>query len=170
LRPTYSMTLLLRIRNAFGILRAIAFGPEIDHQLELGRILDGQVTGKVSPAYVAGVLCLAGMFFKPAEHHAGFEVKRTPPLADSDDCPTNEGGCTMGTQTVAEVVVETLQDALRQCLAQPGPALLDAVTDPMELIMPAHIEAKEVFGMTLYSAKAILSGRAGDMLELVTHL
>jgi hypothetical protein len=62
-----------------------------------------------------------------------------------------------------------LDAAVRECPAQPGPALLDVVTDPMELVMPAHIDAKEVFGMTLYSAKAILSGRAGDVLELVAH-
>jgi hypothetical protein len=36
--------------------------------------------------------------------------------------------------------------------------------------MPAHIEAEELFGMTLHSAKALLSGRAGDVLGLVTHL
>jgi pyruvate dehydrogenase (quinone) len=63
-----------------------------------------------------------------------------------------------------------LDAAVRECLAQPGPALLDVVTDPMELGSRPPLGPKRDFGMTLYSAKAILSGRAGDVLELVTHL
>jgi pyruvate dehydrogenase (quinone) len=63
-----------------------------------------------------------------------------------------------------------LDDAVRTCLAQPGPALLDVVVDPLELVMPAHIETKEAFGMTLYSAKALLRGRAGEVLELVEEV
>ena len=35
--------------------------------------------------------------------------------------------------------------------------------------MPSHLEIAPVFGMTLYSAKAVLSGRAGDVWELVTE-
>ena len=50
-----------------------------------------------------------------------------------------------------------------------GPALLDVLTDRMELVMPPHIEAAQVFGMALYSAKALLAGRAGDVWELVTE-
>jgi pyruvate dehydrogenase (quinone) len=62
-----------------------------------------------------------------------------------------------------------LEMAVRDWLAQPGPALLDVVTNRMELVMPPHIEAAQVFGMTLYSAKAVLAGRAGDVWELVTE-
>jgi pyruvate dehydrogenase (quinone) len=62
-----------------------------------------------------------------------------------------------------------LDAAVRDWLAQPGPALLDVVTSRMEFVMPPHIEAAQVFGMTLYSAKAILTGRAGDVWELVTE-
>jgi pyruvate dehydrogenase (quinone) len=64
---------------------------------------------------------------------------------------------------------EDLDVAVRDWLAQPGPALLDVVVDRMEFVMPSHIEAAEVFGMTLYSAKAVLAGRAGDVWELVTE-
>jgi hypothetical protein len=49
-----------------------------------------------------------------------------------------------------------------------GPALLDVMTSRMELVTPPHIEAAPVFGMALYSAKAVLAGRAGDVWELVT--
>ncbi len=35
--------------------------------------------------------------------------------------------------------------------------------------MPPHIEVAPVFGMALYSAEAVLAGRAGDVCELVTE-
>ncbi|WP_404334731.1 thiamine pyrophosphate-dependent enzyme [Sphingomonas sp. MMS12-HWE2-04] len=60
-----------------------------------------------------------------------------------------------------------LDGAVRQWLAEPGPALLDVVTDRYELVLPPKIEAKQVFGTALYSAKAVLSGRGGDVFELV---
>jgi hypothetical protein len=69
---------------------------------------------------------------------------------------------------VAEVIVETLQSAVSSAawLAHPGPALHDVLThdvltDRMELVMPPKVELSQIFGMSLYSAKAILSGRAG---------
>jgi pyruvate dehydrogenase (quinone) len=64
---------------------------------------------------------------------------------------------------------DDLDAAVSDWLAQPGPALLDVVVNRMELVMPSHLEIAPVFGMTLYSAKAVLSGRAGDVWELVTE-
>jgi pyruvate dehydrogenase (quinone) len=52
-------------------------------------------------------------------------------------------------------------------LAAPGPALLDVVTDRYELVMPPKIELSQMFGMALYSAKGVLSGRGGDVASLV---
>lgn len=63
---------------------------------------------------------------------------------------------------------EELEAAVRDWIAAPGPALLDVVTDRMELVMPPKIELAQVFGTALYSAKAVMSGRAGDVWELVT--
>jgi len=60
-----------------------------------------------------------------------------------------------------------LDDAVRQWLAEPGPALLDVVTDRYELVMPAKVEASQVFGMALYSAKGILAGRGGEVADLL---
>ncbi|CDO38685.1 thiamine pyrophosphate-dependent enzyme [Novosphingobium sp. KN65.2] len=60
-----------------------------------------------------------------------------------------------------------LNTAVAQWLAHPGPALLDVVTDRYELVMPPKIEAKQVFGTALYSAKAVLSRRTGDVVDLV---
>jgi pyruvate dehydrogenase (quinone) len=62
---------------------------------------------------------------------------------------------------------DDLDAAVSDWLGQPGPALLDVVTNRMELVMPPHTEIAPVFGMSLYSAKALLSGRAGDVWELV---
>jgi pyruvate dehydrogenase (quinone) len=62
-----------------------------------------------------------------------------------------------------------LETAVRDWLAEPGPALLDVVTDRMELVIPPKIEPSQVFGTALYSAKALLSGRAGDVWELVAQ-
>ncbi len=60
-----------------------------------------------------------------------------------------------------------LEAAVKAWHAHPGPELLDVVTDRMELVMPPKIEAKQVFGTALYSAKAILGGRADDVAKLV---
>jgi len=64
---------------------------------------------------------------------------------------------------------EELEPAVRDWLGAPGPALLDMVTDRMELVMPPKIEIAQVFGTALYSAKAVLAGRAGDVWELVAE-
>jgi pyruvate dehydrogenase (quinone) len=63
---------------------------------------------------------------------------------------------------------EDLEAAVRDWIAAPGPALLDVVTDRMELVMPPKVELAQVFGTALYSAKAVLAGRTGDVWELVT--
>ena len=64
---------------------------------------------------------------------------------------------------------EDLDMAVQDWLREPGPALLDVVTSRVELVMPPHIEAAPVFGMALYSAKAVLAGRGADVWELVTE-
>jgi pyruvate dehydrogenase (quinone) len=61
-----------------------------------------------------------------------------------------------------------LEAAVRDWIAAPGPALLDVLTDRMELILPPKIEPSQVFGTALYSVKAILSGRFADVEELLT--
>ena len=62
-----------------------------------------------------------------------------------------------------------LDGAISAWLAQPGPALLDVVVDRQELIMPPHIEPSQVLGTALYSAKALLTGRGGDVAEIAKH-
>lgn len=61
---------------------------------------------------------------------------------------------------------ETLEDSVQAWLSAPGPALLDVVVARNELVMPPKIEASQVLGTVLYSAKAILAGRTDDVIDL----
>lgn len=65
---------------------------------------------------------------------------------------------------------EELEQAVHDWLATPGPALLDVVTDRFELVMPPKVEAGQVAGMALYSAKAVLNGRGRDVAGLFRNL
>jgi pyruvate dehydrogenase (quinone) len=62
---------------------------------------------------------------------------------------------------------EQLPDAVRAFLAHPGPALLDVKVNRTELVMPPKVEFSQVAGTMLYSAKAVLSGRSSDVVDLV---
>lgn len=65
---------------------------------------------------------------------------------------------------------ESLETAVRDWLATPGPALLDVVTDRFELVMPPKVEAGQVAGMALYSAKAVLNGRGKDVMGMIRNI
>ncbi len=59
-----------------------------------------------------------------------------------------------------------VEAGVREVLAHPGPALLDAVTARTELSMPPKITLEQMKGFTLYMAKAIISGRGDAVVEL----
>jgi pyruvate dehydrogenase (quinone) len=63
----------------------------------------------------------------------------------------------------------SLEASVAEWLAQPGPALLNVKVAPMELVMPPFTAVKPAIGMALYTAKAILHGKAGDVFEMVTE-
>lgn len=65
---------------------------------------------------------------------------------------------------------DQLESAVSDWLAAPGPALLDVVTDRYELVMPPKVEAGQVAGMALYSAKAVLNGRSRDVVGIIRNL
>ena len=65
---------------------------------------------------------------------------------------------------------ERLEQDVQHWLAAPGPALLDVVTDRFELVMPPKVAVDQVAGMALYSAKAILNGRGGDVKGIIQNL
>lgn len=60
-----------------------------------------------------------------------------------------------------------LEGVLRAAFAHDGPALIDVITDGMELVMPPKIKAMQIAGFSLYSTRAIMSGRGDELLELV---
>jgi pyruvate dehydrogenase (quinone) len=60
-----------------------------------------------------------------------------------------------------------VEGAVAEWLAQPGPALLNVKVAPMELVMPPFTAVGPAYGMAMYSIKAILHGRAGDVFEMV---
>ena len=62
---------------------------------------------------------------------------------------------------------EDLEGAVRDWLAAPGPALLDVLTDRYELVMPPTVAPGQVAGMALYSARGLLSGRGGEVADLI---
>jgi len=51
-------------------------------------------------------------------------------------------------------------------LAHDGPALLDVVTNTQELAMPPALKAEQVKGFSLWALKAVMNGRADELLEL----
>ncbi|OYX87153.1 MAG: pyruvate oxidase [Rhizobiales bacterium 17-65-6] len=59
-----------------------------------------------------------------------------------------------------------VRPALEKAFAHPGPALVDVVTDKMELVMPPAIKAEQAIGFSLYAARAIMNGRGDELLEL----
>jgi pyruvate dehydrogenase (quinone) len=60
-----------------------------------------------------------------------------------------------------------LEAAVAEWLSVTGPALLNVKVAPMELVMPPFIAAESAYGMTMYSARAILHGQAGDVFEMI---
>ena len=59
-----------------------------------------------------------------------------------------------------------LDAALAEALAHPGPALVDAVVNRMELAMPPKVTAGMAKGFTLYMLKAVMNGRGDEVVEL----
>jgi len=64
---------------------------------------------------------------------------------------------------------DEVEGAVREWLAQPGPALLNVRVEPLELVMPPFLSLESSYGMALYSARAVLHGRGGDVLEMISE-
>lgn len=59
-----------------------------------------------------------------------------------------------------------LPDALRRALAHDGPAIVDVLTNRMELSLPPKTTAEQAKGFGMYLAKAVISGRGDQVVEL----
>jgi pyruvate dehydrogenase (quinone) len=59
-----------------------------------------------------------------------------------------------------------LEAALREAFAHDGPALVDVVSARQELSMPPKTTAAEAGGFSLYMLRAVMDGRAGELIDL----
>src|SRR5580704_8602610 len=66
---------------------------------------------------------------------------------------------------------DELEDSVRTWLSQPGPALLHVKVKPMQLVTPPSllVAPEAVVGMAVYSAKAMLHGKGGDVWEMIVE-
>jgi len=64
-----------------------------------------------------------------------------------------------------------LEASVQAWLAQPGPALLHVKVKPMQLVMPPSpfVSPEAVVGMAVYSARAVLHGKADDLWEMIVE-
>ena len=56
--------------------------------------------------------------------------------------------------------------AIQRALAHDGPALLDVRVHTQELVMPPSLQLEQVGGFALYLARAVLSGRGDEVIDL----
>jgi len=59
-----------------------------------------------------------------------------------------------------------VRSTLQQGLAQPGPVLMEFVTDPNALSIPPAITGKEIRGFATSASKMVLGGGVGKMIDL----
>jgi pyruvate dehydrogenase (quinone) len=62
---------------------------------------------------------------------------------------------------------DKLEEAVKAWLAQSGPALLHVHVNPMQLVMPPFVAVEPAVAMALYTTRAVLHGRGGDVWEMV---
>lgn len=72
----------------------------------------------------------------------------------------------MGVKGVRVDKPQDLEAGLREVLAHPGPALLDVVSARQELVMPPKTTAKDVKSFGLFLLKAVMNGRASQVVDL----
>ncbi len=61
---------------------------------------------------------------------------------------------------------DQVRDAVQEMLAEPGPALLDFVTDPNAISLPPKVSAEQVRGFAVAASKIVLAGGVGRMVDL----
>ena len=59
-----------------------------------------------------------------------------------------------------------VDEAVGAALAHDGPVLIDAVVNRTELVMPPSVTVEMAKGFSLYMAKAIMNGRADEVIDL----
>jgi pyruvate dehydrogenase (quinone) len=59
-----------------------------------------------------------------------------------------------------------VDDGISEALAHDGPVVVDAIVARTELAMPPAITVEMAKGFSLYMVKAIMSGRADEIIDL----
>jgi pyruvate dehydrogenase (quinone) len=59
-----------------------------------------------------------------------------------------------------------VEGKLAEALAHPGPVVIDAIVNRMELAMPPKVTTEMAKGFTLYMLQAVLNGRGDEIMEL----
>jgi pyruvate dehydrogenase (quinone) len=64
---------------------------------------------------------------------------------------------------------DQIRDGIAEALAHDGPVLIDAVVSRNELAMPPAITAEMAKGFSLYMLRAVMNGRADEIVELAAE-
>ena len=72
----------------------------------------------------------------------------------------------MGIKGIRVEKPQDLRDAVQEMLAHDGPVLLDVVSARQELVMPPSVTLDEIHKFGLFTLKAVLDGRAGELIDL----
>lgn len=83
------------------------------------------------------------------------------------DFKTIAEGCGFSAQTVSKS--SELENAVKTFLSTSGPALLNVIISPDELIMPPAISYENVKNMVWYGSKAILEGKGKEVIDMIKH-
>jgi pyruvate dehydrogenase (quinone) len=75
----------------------------------------------------------------------------------------------MGIKGIRVERPQDLEAALREAFAHDGPVLVDVVSERQELIMPPEITAENVKGFGLFMLRAVLDGRAKELVNLAKN-
>lgn len=74
---------------------------------------------------------------------------------------------TCGLHATHVETADELETAMESWLSHEGPALLDVKVSRLELVMPGNLEVSQLASSALFGAKAVLSGRGDELLELL---
>jgi len=59
-----------------------------------------------------------------------------------------------------------LQGAIEAAFRHDGPAIIDVVTDPLELVMPPKVTLDQAKGFSVWMMKAVLNGKGNELVRL----
>jgi pyruvate dehydrogenase (quinone) len=72
----------------------------------------------------------------------------------------------MGIKAIRVEDPHKVEGAMREILAHNGPALLDVVSARQELVMPPKATLEQATNFGLFTIKAVMDGRAGELIDL----